>query len=64
MIAVAIAALSFCFGRFFGERLFFGLLPVISLLVSRGFRALKVPARFGSRRLAIAGQTDSWILIR
>jgi hypothetical protein len=43
MITVGITALLCYLGRFFGDRLFFGLLPVISLLMARGYRALRPP---------------------
>jgi hypothetical protein len=53
MISVPIAALLVYLGRFFGDRLFFGLLPVISALMARGFRALKPPDHRSTPREAI-----------
>jgi hypothetical protein len=53
MISVAIAALVFYLGRFFGDRLFFGLLPVISALMARGYRSLKPPGHRFTRWEAI-----------
>jgi hypothetical protein len=43
MLCVAIAAVFLYFGRFFGDRLFFGLLPVSAVLMARGYRRLKAP---------------------
>ena len=41
MIGVAIAALLVYLGRLLGDRLFFGLLPVVAALMGVGYRKLK-----------------------
>jgi hypothetical protein len=58
MVCVAIAALLCHLGRFFGDRLFFGLLPIFSALVGWAFRKLRPPGyRFTPREQILAGLT-------
>jgi hypothetical protein len=53
MIGVAIAAILVYLGRLFGDRLFFGLLPVVAALMGRGFRKLKPPEHRSTPREGI-----------
>ncbi len=56
MVCVAIAALILYLGRFFEDRLFFGLLPVFTLLMARGYRTLKPPNhRYSPREQIMVG---------
>jgi hypothetical protein len=58
MVCVAIAALLCYLGRFFGDRLFFGLLPIFSALVGWAFRKLRPPGyRFTPREQILADLT-------
>jgi hypothetical protein len=63
MVCVAIAALLLYLGRFFGDRLFFGLLPVLTLLMARGYRSLKPPGhRFTPRDQIMVGLSGLAVL--
>ena len=56
MLSVAIAALLLYLVRLFGDRLFFGLLPVVSVLIAWGYRKLKRPDhRFSPRDQILVG---------
>lgn len=50
MICVAVAALLMFLERYFGDRLFFGLLPVFAALLALGLRRLKPPGHHFSPR--------------
>jgi hypothetical protein len=63
MVCVAIVALLCYLGRFFGDRLFFGLLPIFSALLARGLRMLRPPGhRFTPRDQILAGLTSLAVL--
>jgi hypothetical protein len=56
MIAVAVAAVILYLARVFGDRLFFGLLPVLAALMGRFSRTLKPPDhRFTAREKITVG---------
>jgi hypothetical protein len=56
MLCVAIAALLLYLVRLFGDRVFFGLLPLVSVLIGRGVRRLKPPDhRFSPRDQILVG---------
>jgi hypothetical protein len=58
MVCVAIVALLCYLGRLFGDRLFFGLLPIFSALLARGLRRLRPSGhRFTPREQILAGLT-------
>jgi hypothetical protein len=56
MVCVAIAALLLYLVRLFGDRLFFGLLPIFSILIARGVQRLNPPDhRFSPRDQILVG---------
>ena len=56
MICVAVAAVLLFLGRYVGERLFFGLVPVFAALIGSGLRRLKPSGhRFTPREAILAG---------